>query len=166
MSQEASPGAPLQAWKAGTLAPSERAPAALSGLLPCLCQPNGLLPEVQVLGAQRATQGQAWGRSHWLCREPSCLAPLLHLGDMWAQSWDNIYDMVVPFPDKPNLDVTSTMVQKVSSGQAGCGATRGQQLRKGSLAGRGLGRDLGPSLSTEQQPGARVQVVNWGLCPR
>ncbi|XP_046530239.1 angiotensin-converting enzyme isoform X2 [Equus quagga] len=34
------------------------------------------------------------------------------LGDMWAQSWDNIYDMVVPFPDKPNLDVTSAMVQK------------------------------------------------------
>nr|XP_019588537.1 PREDICTED: angiotensin-converting enzyme isoform X1 [Rhinolophus sinicus] len=34
------------------------------------------------------------------------------LGDMWAQSWDNIYDMVVPFPDKPNLDVTSTMLQK------------------------------------------------------
>ncbi|XP_059127939.1 angiotensin-converting enzyme [Peromyscus eremicus] len=34
------------------------------------------------------------------------------LGDMWAQSWDNMYDMVVPFPDKPNLDVTSTMVEK------------------------------------------------------
>ncbi|XP_075846496.1 angiotensin-converting enzyme [Microtus pennsylvanicus] len=34
------------------------------------------------------------------------------LGDMWAQSWENIYDMVVPFPNKPNLDVTSTMVQK------------------------------------------------------
>nr|XP_012299551.1 angiotensin-converting enzyme isoform X1 [Aotus nancymaae] len=34
------------------------------------------------------------------------------LGDMWAQSWDNIYDMVVPFPDKPNLDVTSTMLQQ------------------------------------------------------
>ncbi|XP_029068873.1 angiotensin-converting enzyme isoform X1 [Monodon monoceros] len=34
------------------------------------------------------------------------------LGDMWAQSWDKIYDMVVPFSDKPNLDVTSTMVQK------------------------------------------------------
>ncbi|XP_037347809.1 angiotensin-converting enzyme isoform X1 [Talpa occidentalis] len=34
------------------------------------------------------------------------------LGNMWAQSWENIYDMVVPFPDKPNLDVTSTMVQK------------------------------------------------------
>ncbi|KAM9210811.1 angiotensin-converting enzyme isoform 1-T1 [Dugong dugon] len=34
------------------------------------------------------------------------------LGNMWAQSWENIYDIVVPFPDKPNLDVTSTMVQK------------------------------------------------------
>ncbi|ERE69255.1 angiotensin-converting enzyme-like isoform 1 [Cricetulus griseus] len=34
------------------------------------------------------------------------------LGDMWAQSWDNIYDMVVPFPNKPNIDVTNTMVQK------------------------------------------------------
>uniref|UniRef100_A0A8D2AN39 Angiotensin-converting enzyme n=1 Tax=Sciurus vulgaris TaxID=55149 RepID=A0A8D2AN39_SCIVU len=34
------------------------------------------------------------------------------LGNMWAQNWENIYDMVVPFPDKPNLDVTSTMVQK------------------------------------------------------
>ncbi|KAM5150442.1 angiotensin-converting enzyme isoform 1-T1 [Callospermophilus lateralis] len=34
------------------------------------------------------------------------------LGDMWAQSWENIYDIVVPFPDKPSLDVTNTMVQK------------------------------------------------------
>lgn len=54
-------------------------------------------------------------------RELSRLAPLLHLGDMWAQSWDNLYDMVVPFPNKPSLDVTSTMVKKVSSesGQGG-----------------------------------------------
>ncbi|KAG3268689.1 angiotensin-converting enzyme isoform X1 [Ictidomys tridecemlineatus] len=34
------------------------------------------------------------------------------LGDMWAQSWENIYDIVVPFPGKPSLDVTNTMVQK------------------------------------------------------
>lgn len=56
------------------------------------------------LGKQAlAGQGAAFSSS------PLCL------GDMWAQSWDNIYDMVVPFPDKPNLDVTTTMVQKVSS---------------------------------------------------
>ncbi|XP_053870375.1 angiotensin-converting enzyme isoform X2 [Malaclemys terrapin pileata] len=34
------------------------------------------------------------------------------LGNMWAQQWNNIYDMMVPFPGKPNLDVTSTMVQQ------------------------------------------------------
>ncbi|KAH0627017.1 hypothetical protein JD844_002377, partial [Phrynosoma platyrhinos] len=34
------------------------------------------------------------------------------LGNMWAQQWNNIYDMMVPFPNKPNLDVTSTMQQQ------------------------------------------------------
>lgn len=55
------------------------------------------------------------GNWHWLGRRPNCPIGFLHLGDMWAQSWENIYDMVVPFPNKPNLDVTSTMVQKVSA---------------------------------------------------
>uniref|UniRef100_A0A8C3B0J7 Angiotensin-converting enzyme n=1 Tax=Cyclopterus lumpus TaxID=8103 RepID=A0A8C3B0J7_CYCLU len=31
------------------------------------------------------------------------------LGNMWAQTWNNIYDMMIPFPDKPNLDVTDEM---------------------------------------------------------
>ncbi|NWS81100.1 ACE enzyme, partial [Toxostoma redivivum] len=34
------------------------------------------------------------------------------LGNMWAQQWNNIYDLMIPFPEKPNLDVTSTMVQQ------------------------------------------------------
>lgn len=34
-------------------------------------------------------------------------------GNMWAQQWNNIYDLMIPFPEKPNLDVTSTMVQQV-----------------------------------------------------
>ncbi|NXD26865.1 ACE enzyme, partial [Spelaeornis formosus] len=34
------------------------------------------------------------------------------LGNMWAQQWNNIYDLMIPYPEKPNLDVTSTMVQK------------------------------------------------------
>lgn len=62
------------------------------------------------------TQGSKDGKLAWLGREPNCPIGFFHLGDMWAQSWENIYDMVVPFPNKPNLDVTSTMVQKVSSG--------------------------------------------------
>uniref|UniRef100_A0A6J0TXI6 Angiotensin-converting enzyme n=1 Tax=Pogona vitticeps TaxID=103695 RepID=A0A6J0TXI6_9SAUR len=31
------------------------------------------------------------------------------LGNMWAQQWNNIYDMMVPFPNKPSLDVTKAM---------------------------------------------------------
>lgn len=31
------------------------------------------------------------------------------LGNMWAQSWGNIFDLVAPFPNKATLDVTETM---------------------------------------------------------
>ena len=33
---------------------------------------------------------------------------------MWAQTWNNIYGMMIPFPDKPNIDVTDEMVAQVS----------------------------------------------------
>lgn len=61
-------------------------------------------------------QGGIYGNHAWPDRRPRYPTHFFHVGDMWAQSWENIYDMVVPFPDKPNLDVTSTMVQKVSYG--------------------------------------------------
>ncbi|XP_022085294.1 angiotensin-converting enzyme-like isoform X2 [Acanthaster planci] len=38
---------------------------------------------------------------------PSCL-----LGDMWGRFWGNIFGQVVPYPDRPNIDVTDTMVAK------------------------------------------------------
>ena len=31
------------------------------------------------------------------------------LGNMWAQSWVNIYDLVEPYKGKPSLDVTANM---------------------------------------------------------
>ncbi|EDV25300.1 uncharacterized protein TRIADDRAFT_37492 [Trichoplax adhaerens] len=34
------------------------------------------------------------------------------LGNMWAQSWENLYDMVVPYPNQPIVDVTSEMVRQ------------------------------------------------------
>jgi peptidyl-dipeptidase A len=34
-------------------------------------------------------------------------APLL--GNMWAQEWNNIYDVVVPYPHEPSLDVTAKL---------------------------------------------------------
>ncbi|XP_069808556.1 angiotensin-converting enzyme [Dendropsophus ebraccatus] len=32
------------------------------------------------------------------------------LGNMWSQQWNNIYDLMIPFPNKTNVDVTNTMV--------------------------------------------------------
>uniref|UniRef100_A0A673VXS9 Angiotensin-converting enzyme n=1 Tax=Salmo trutta TaxID=8032 RepID=A0A673VXS9_SALTR len=34
------------------------------------------------------------------------------LGNMWSQTWNNIYGMMIPFPGKPNVDVTDEMVAK------------------------------------------------------
>ncbi|XP_066442305.1 angiotensin-converting enzyme isoform X2 [Eleutherodactylus coqui] len=34
------------------------------------------------------------------------------LGNMWAQQWNNIYDMMIPFPHKTNIDVTDAMVKQ------------------------------------------------------
>ncbi|XP_028675845.1 angiotensin-converting enzyme [Erpetoichthys calabaricus] len=34
------------------------------------------------------------------------------LGNMWAQQWNNIYGMMIPYPNKPNLDVTENMVKQ------------------------------------------------------
>ncbi|XP_036407894.1 angiotensin-converting enzyme-like [Megalops cyprinoides] len=34
------------------------------------------------------------------------------LGNMWAQTWNNIYDMMIPFPEKPNVDVTNAMKEQ------------------------------------------------------
>uniref|UniRef100_A0A8C6WKM3 Angiotensin-converting enzyme n=1 Tax=Neogobius melanostomus TaxID=47308 RepID=A0A8C6WKM3_9GOBI len=34
------------------------------------------------------------------------------LGNMWSQTWNNIYNMMIPFPNKPNLDVTEEMVRQ------------------------------------------------------
>ena len=37
------------------------------------------------------------------------------LGNMWAQSWNNIADMLTPYPAKPSIDVTEAMVRWVAS---------------------------------------------------
>uniref|UniRef100_A0A3P9IDH5 Angiotensin-converting enzyme n=1 Tax=Oryzias latipes TaxID=8090 RepID=A0A3P9IDH5_ORYLA len=34
------------------------------------------------------------------------------LGNMWAQTWNNIYDLMIPFPGKVNVDVTDEMVRQ------------------------------------------------------
>ena len=34
------------------------------------------------------------------------------LGNLWGQQWDNIADLVIPYPDKPSLDVTEEMIRQ------------------------------------------------------
>lgn len=36
------------------------------------------------------------------------------LGNMWAQEWNNIYPIVVPYPDAPNLDATPKIKEKLT----------------------------------------------------
>jgi peptidyl-dipeptidase A len=35
------------------------------------------------------------------------------LGNMWAQEWGNILDLVAPFPNKKSLDISDTLKQQV-----------------------------------------------------
>ena len=55
-------------------------------------------------------------------RSNTCLSSLRHLflylppGNMWAQSWSNIYDLVVPFPSAPRMDATEAMIKQVRTG--------------------------------------------------
>ncbi|XP_045888831.1 angiotensin-converting enzyme 2 [Micropterus dolomieu] len=34
------------------------------------------------------------------------------LGDMWGRFWTNLYPLSIPYPDKPDIDVSKTMVDK------------------------------------------------------
>ncbi|XP_030582139.1 angiotensin-converting enzyme 2 [Archocentrus centrarchus] len=34
------------------------------------------------------------------------------LGDMWGRFWTNLYSLTVPYPDKPDIDVSQAMVEK------------------------------------------------------
>lgn len=36
------------------------------------------------------------------------------LGNMWAQQWNNIYDLVIPYKNKTKVDITPVLKAKVS----------------------------------------------------
>ncbi|TRY62286.1 hypothetical protein DNTS_025838 [Danionella cerebrum] len=41
----------------------------------------------------------------------ACL-PAHLLGDMWGRFWTNLYPLMIPYPDKPDIDVSSAMVEQ------------------------------------------------------
>ncbi|XP_062983751.1 angiotensin-converting enzyme 2 [Elgaria multicarinata webbii] len=44
--------------------------------------------------------------------DPNGGLPAHLLGDMWGRFWTNLYPLMIPYPNKPNIDVSSAMVQK------------------------------------------------------
>ena len=40
--------------------------------------------------------------------------PASILSDMWGRFWNNLYKLLVPFPDKPNLDPSEAMREQVN----------------------------------------------------
>lgn len=38
---------------------------------------------------------------------------LVFLGNMWAQQWNNIYDLVIPYKNKAKIDITPVLKEKV-----------------------------------------------------
>ncbi|XP_054240174.1 angiotensin-converting enzyme 2 [Indicator indicator] len=53
--------------------------------------------------------GQLYGPH--LISSTGCI-PAHLLGDMWGRFWTNLYPLMVPYPSKPNIDVTSVMLEK------------------------------------------------------
>ncbi|XP_056324387.1 angiotensin-converting enzyme 2 isoform X1 [Danio aesculapii] len=41
----------------------------------------------------------------------ACL-PAHLLGDMWGRFWTNLYPLMIPYPDRPDIDVSSAMVEQ------------------------------------------------------
>jgi len=68
---------------------------------------SNLLPFYQEIHAYiRAKLRQTYGAS---VIGDDGLIPAHLLGNMWAQTWDNVYSLTVPFPGKTSVDVTEQM---------------------------------------------------------
>ncbi|XP_070690202.1 angiotensin-converting enzyme 2 [Pempheris klunzingeri] len=44
--------------------------------------------------------------------DPEGPLPAHLLGDMWGRFWTNLYPLSIPYPDRPDIDVSKTMVEK------------------------------------------------------
>lgn len=49
--------------------------------------------------------------------KPNNLLSSIILGNMWAQTWSAIMDLVIPYPDATQVDATPAMVEQVNEHQ-------------------------------------------------
>ena len=72
---------------------------------------QGLKPLYEELHAYvRYHLNKKYGDEHV---DPKGPLPAHLLGNMWAQSWGNIEDLVTPFPDSAPLNVTPALIEQV-----------------------------------------------------
>jgi peptidyl-dipeptidase A len=77
---------------------------------------DGLFNEIKPLYEQihayaRRKLAGLYGSKYPANHDPK-LIPAHLLGNMWAQSWDNIYDLLVPFPDAKEANLTKVLIEK------------------------------------------------------
>ncbi len=44
--------------------------------------------------------------------DPKGPIPAHLLGNMWAQTWSKLWDLLNPYPEKPGIDVTKAMIDQ------------------------------------------------------
>ncbi|CAK1593584.1 unnamed protein product [Parnassius mnemosyne] len=87
------------------------------------------------------------------------------LGNMWAQNWKSIMDLVMPFPSSPSLDVTSEMLRQ------GFTPLRMFQMAEEFYTSMGL-KALPPEfwraslLARPQRAGVQCTASAWDFCNR
>lgn len=95
-----------EVWLAGYDAPAPEFQADIKALW------NELKPLYDSLHCYvRAKLSQKYGADVVPLDKP---IPAHLLGNMWAQEWNNIYPLVVPYPDAPNLDATPKIKEKLT----------------------------------------------------
>ncbi|CAL8097157.1 unnamed protein product [Orchesella dallaii] len=78
---------------------------------------NGVKPLYQKLYGFARFQLRKWYPQDFVNEDDPI--PNHILGNMWSQQWDNIYDIVQPFPNSPGFDITEELQKRFgSSGQA------------------------------------------------
>lgn len=90
---------------------------------------------------------------------------------MWAQTWSNIYDLVVPFPSAPKIDATEAMIKQVHTGPLITllllqGSPRARGKGDFRFSGRGPSDSGIPSGLALSQPPLRLQHTVHPLSPQ
>ena len=73
---------------------------------------NEIKPLYQQLHAYVRRKLNGFYGKHYTSDHDESLIPAHLLGNMWAQSWENIYDLVLPYPKAKKVNITKILNDK------------------------------------------------------